>query len=133
MEVEDKSIQTLEEKIHKAPWGVLSCIDLYKCHPDLIRSETHIREYVKKLCELIDMKTYGSCHVVHFGQDPKVQGYSMFQLIETSCISGHFAEDTNAAYIDIFSCKPYDEEKAAMFSQDFFEADFRRIQINRRQ
>jgi S-adenosylmethionine/arginine decarboxylase-like enzyme len=46
----------------------------------------------------------------------------MVQLIETSLISGHFANLNNAAYIDIFSCNPYDPEEAARFTQAFFEA-----------
>lgn len=126
----ETSVQTIEAEVTQSPWGVSTSIDLYHCNPDLIQSEEHIREYVEKLCDLIEMKTYGACHVVHFGQDPKVSGLSMFQLIETSCISGHFADETSAAYIDIFSCKPYNEEIAAMFTQEFFEAKYRRVQKN---
>jgi len=44
----------------------------------------------------------------------------MFQLIETSLISGHFADSSNAAYIDIFSCKNYDVQKVLKYTGDFF-------------
>jgi hypothetical protein len=58
---------------------------------------------------------------VHFGEG-RVAGYSMVQLIETSLISGHFANDTNSAYLDIFSCKGYDPAVVEEFSKAFFGA-----------
>lgn len=82
-----------------------------------------IREYVHQLCELIDMKRFGECQVVHFGEDEKVAGFSMVQLIETSLISGHFANATNSAYLDIFSCKSYDPAVVAEFTKNFFKGD----------
>ena len=103
-------------------WGMSTSVDLYDCNPSTIRDAKKIKEYVKQLCDLIEMKTYGKCSVVHFGDDPKVSGFSMTQLIETSLISGHFANNTNAAYLDIFSCKWYDVDKMVGFSRNFFEA-----------
>ena len=32
-------------------------------------------------------------------------------LIETSNITAHFVEETNDMYLDVFSCKPFDEKK----------------------
>ena len=103
-------------------WGMSTSVDLYDCDPSTIRDANKIKEYVKELCDLIEMRTFGECLVVHFGDDPKVSGFSMTQLIETSLISGHFANNTNAAYLDIFSCKWYDVEKMVQFSKDFFGA-----------
>ena len=68
------------------------------------------------------MKRYGECIVVDFGEDPRVSGFSMTQLIETSLISGHFVNQTNDVYIDIFSCKFYDPKVVAEFTRKFFEA-----------
>ena len=104
------------------PWGMSTSVDLYNCDPSTIRDADKIKEYVKQLCDLIEMRTFGECLVVHFGDDPKVSGFSMTQLIETSLVSGHFANNTNAAYLDIFSCKWYDVEKMVQFSKDFFGA-----------
>ena len=44
----------------------------------------------------------------------------MVQLIETSLISAHFANQTNAVYLDVFSCKPYEPAIVAEFAQRFF-------------
>jgi S-adenosylmethionine/arginine decarboxylase-like enzyme len=114
------------------PWGILTSLDLHGCSSETIRNAKEIRRFVVELCERIDMKRFGECQVVHFGQDERVAGYSMIQLIETSLISGHFANQSNAAYIDIFSCKPYDPDDVAQFSREFFEAEFIEVHVARR-
>ena len=111
-------------------WGISSSIDCYDCDADMIRSIAQVKLFTKQLIELIDMRAYGPCHVVYFGEDEKVAGLSMFQLIETSCISAHFANQSNAAYIDIFSCKKFDPEIAAKFCKAFFQAKSINIQTN---
>ncbi len=110
-------------------WGLLTSIDLESCNPDTIRDAEAIKRYVVELCELIDMKRFGETHVVHFGEDERVAGFSMFQLIETSCISAHFANATNTSYIDIFSCKCYDPKVAAEFTRKFFEGKEMRVHV----
>ena len=103
-------------------WGMLTSIDIKKCNWSKIRCPKTIQKYVYELCHLIDMKRFGPCHVVFFGENERVAGYSMFQLIQTSCISGHFAESTNSSYIDIFSCKYYDPEVAVKFTSEYFDS-----------
>jgi S-adenosylmethionine/arginine decarboxylase-like enzyme len=114
------------------PWGLLTSLDLYDCNPETIRDADKIKKYVVDLCRLIDMKRFGECQVVHFGEEDRVAGYSMIQLIETSLISGHFANLTNSAYIDIFSCKVYDPDTVAEFTQKFFEAGFVKVHVTKR-
>jgi S-adenosylmethionine/arginine decarboxylase-like enzyme len=91
--------------------GHHTCIDLYECNPEAIRDTAKIKQFVAEMCVRIDMKPFGETRVVHFGEDERVAGFSMTQLIETSLISGHFANRTNAAYLDVFSCRHYDSEK----------------------
>ncbi|HJR78013.1 MAG TPA: S-adenosylmethionine decarboxylase [Nitrospiraceae bacterium] len=102
-------------------WGLLTSVDLQDCDPHRIRDAKSIEIYVAELCELIGMTRYGACQVVHFGEG-RVAGYSMVQLIQTSLISGHFANETNSAYLDIFSCKGYDPSVVEEFSKQFFGA-----------
>jgi S-adenosylmethionine/arginine decarboxylase-like enzyme len=119
------------DKIKKdCVWGISTSVDCYECDPELIRSIDQVKIFTAKLIKHIDMKAYGPCHVVHFGEDERVAGLSMFQLIETSCISAHFANQTNAAYIDIFSCKEFDPASAAEFCKEFFKAKTVNIQTN---
>ena len=119
-------------KQEAAQWGLLTSLDIYDCNPKMIMDSGEIRRYVIELCDLIEMRRFGECQVVHFGEDEKVAGYSMIQLIETSLISGHFANLTHAAYIDIFSCKPYDPDLVARFSKDFFQGGDILIHVTRR-
>lgn len=107
-----------------------TCVDLKECNPKTIQNAEKIKDFVIKLCDLIEMKRFGDTIIVGFGEDPKVSGFSMTQLIETSLISGHFANQSNAAYIDIFSCKAYPPYKMAQFCKDFFEASDMDIKVN---
>ena len=113
-------------------WGVSSAIDLYDCDIDLMNNADAIREFVKILCDRIKMKRYGETQVVFFGDEPRVQGYSMTQLIETSLISAHFANLSRAIYLDVFSCASYDPEDAAQFAQEFFKASRYKIHVTHR-
>jgi S-adenosylmethionine/arginine decarboxylase-like enzyme len=110
-----------QEAQARGAWGIASAIDIYECNPEKIRDAGVIRQFVTELCELIEMKRFGETQVVHFGEDERVAGYSMVQLIETSLISGHFANLTNAVYLDVFSCKAYDPEVVQAFAQRYFE------------
>lgn len=101
-------------------WGIASAIDIYDCDPGKIRNADYIKKFVRDLCDLIEMKRFGETQVVHFGEDEKVEGFSMVQLIETSLISAHFANLTNATYLDVFSCKAYDPEVVREFAQKSF-------------
>ena len=121
-----------QAKNQMQPWGTSVCIDCYQCDPETIRCPEKVKQFTAELVDLIDMKAFGPCHVVHFGEDERVAGLSMFQLIETSCISAHFANQTNTAYIDVFSCKPFDAEVAADFCVRYFQAARSVIKANKR-
>jgi S-adenosylmethionine/arginine decarboxylase-like enzyme len=112
------------------PWGLSTCIDLKECDPETIRSAEKIKQFVDELVKLIDMKKYGECTCIHFGDNPKVSGFSMTQLIETSLISGHFANNSNSVYLDIFSCKAYPPYMAAEFCKNFFKAKSVEVKVN---
>jgi len=113
-------------------WGIASSIDIYECDPGKIRDSDYIKQFVVELCDLIEMKRFGETQVVHFGEDEKVAGFSMVQLIETSLISAHFANLTNATYLDVFSCKAYDPAVVQEFSQNYFGGAWSRINVTHR-
>ena len=103
-------------------WGVSSSIDLYECDLGLMQNAEAIREFVRTLCDRIKMRRYGETQVVFFGDDPRVTGFSMTQLIETSLISAHFADASCAIYLDVFSCAAYEPEEVAEFAREYFKA-----------
>ena len=113
-----------ESKEGKADrYGYELVLNLYDCDPKVIRSRKKLAEYIRRLCKVIDMKRYGPTVLEHFGHsNPYTSGYSLFQFIETSSIVGHFSELWNSAYINIFSCKEFNEKEAFEFSRNFFKA-----------
>lgn len=111
-----------KEYAAKDAWGIVSSIDLHGCTPEIIRDADAIKRFVIELCDRIGMIRFGECTVVNFGENERVAGYSMTQLIETSLISGHFANQSNTVYLDIFSCKYYAPHEAADFAKEFFGA-----------
>lgn len=123
----------VRQAIDRNVWGIAASIDIYDCDPELIRSADHIGQFVRDLCDLIEMKRFGDTQVVHFGEDERVAGYSMVQLIETSLISAHFANLTNATYLDVFSCKPYDPEVVRQFACEYFGGQRAEMNVTLRQ
>lgn len=124
-----EAVKAMDAFSSEEAWGLATNVDLYGCKPEIIRDAEKIKQFVIELCEIIDMKRFGETQVVHFGPNEKVAGYSMTQLIETSLISGHFANSSNAAYIDVFSCKGYDPEIVADYAKKFFEAESVKINV----
>lgn len=114
-------------------WGLLASVDVYSCAPEIIRDAEMVKQFVVELCEKIGMKRYGECAVVNFGENERVAGFSMTQLIETSLISGHFANSSNNAYIDVFSCKYFEPRDVAEFAISFFKGANYRMQVALRQ
>ena len=127
-----RTMSIVEQAVEKSVWGIASSFDIYDCNPETIRDAEKIREFVVKLCELIEMRRFGDTQVVHFGEDEKVAGYSMVQLIETSLISAHFANLTNTVYLDVFSCKPYDPAVVEEFAREYFEGSRVMTNVNLR-
>ena len=107
-------------------WGKIALVDLYNCDKDYIKNENKIEEYLVELCKKIKMKRFGNPKIKRFG-DGNLEGYSAFQFIETSSITAHFDETKNRAFIDVFSCKDFDENVVEKFSKNFFKASDSKI------
>lgn len=122
-----------KEQYEKAnAWGLTTSVDIYRCNPETIREADKIKDFVYELCDRLEMKRFGECQVVNFGEDERVSGFSMTQLIETSLISGHFANQSNTAYLDIFSCKYYEPRVMAEFATAYFQGSNYRMQVSLR-
>jgi len=108
--------------VNKKIYGKELILDLFDCNPKVIRSKKKILEYSNKICNLIKVKKYGKpiCERFGFRRD-FATGYSLVQLIESSSITGHFSELWNRVYINIFSCKNFDDRKATAFTKKFFK------------
>jgi S-adenosylmethionine decarboxylase len=114
-------------------WGLVTAIDLGGCDPRSIRDAGQIERLAIALCDLIQVRRLGDPIVVRFGDESRVGGYSLAQRIEAALISGHFDEQSDRAYIDIFSRKPYPPYQAAEFCRGWFGAATVRVSITLRQ
>lgn len=105
-------------------WGLHLHVDLYECNPHRISDEPTIRRFVEELVDRVGMKAFGELFLKRFALDnPDAVGYTAIQAIETSDITAHFAEGDDSAYIDLFSCKPFDAIDAARFIAGYFGSD----------
>ncbi|MFH1459716.1 MAG: S-adenosylmethionine decarboxylase [Candidatus Omnitrophota bacterium] len=108
---------------NKNTYGYELVMDLSGCDPEIITSQKRLQEYVDKLCKIIKMKKFGKTLIPYFGDKAAyTKGYSLVQLIETSSITGHFSDLWKTAYINVFSCKKYNQILAKQFTREFFKA-----------
>lgn len=110
-------------------YGKELIIDLYGCDVSKFTRES-IKNWLDELCKLIDMNQED----LHFWDYEGVSeedkelvpdhllGISAIQFITTSDIVIHTVDRLRECYINLFSCKPFDEDKAANFIQNWFGA-----------
>lgn len=104
-------------------WGYHLILDCQGCAKEKIASRENLKSFIEALVIAIDMKAYGEPVLEHFAtHDPEKGGYSLVQLIETSSITGHFVDKNGDAYLDIFSCKPFDIEIAKKVVTEYLGA-----------
>jgi S-adenosylmethionine/arginine decarboxylase-like enzyme len=77
------------------------------CNENLLNIEK-VSRFVKELVPAIDMVPFGDLTIARFGDGIEV-GISAVQLIMTSAITIHTNDNARDLYLDVFSCKWYDE------------------------
>jgi S-adenosylmethionine decarboxylase len=103
------------------PWGQHLILDLAGCPRERLTNPEHLRTWIRELVNSIDMRPYGEPQIEHFATHSNAAaGYTVVQLIETSNICAHFAENLGQAFIDIFSCKTFQNDRATAICKDFF-------------
>jgi S-adenosylmethionine decarboxylase len=104
-------------------WGYHLIVNLRKCSgcpsifsgkKNIVYARKDLDRIVNNIVNNIDAIKYGPLVIEHFGEDKKIAGLSMYQLIETSNINAHIVDSNKNVYLDVFSCKkynPYDVKK----------------------
>ena len=101
-------------------WGQHLILDMGGCNEHISRKES-IRAFVAELVEAIDMVAYGEPVIEHFATHSEAAaGYTLVQLIETSAITAHFSDHNRDAYLDVFSCKSFDENMVVQTVEKHF-------------
>jgi S-adenosylmethionine decarboxylase len=102
-------------------WGYHAIMDAAGCDHEKITSYENIYNFAKQLVKDIDMVAYGEPQIVNFGSGDKA-GYTLVQLIETSNICAHFVNENDTMYLDVFSCKTFDERVVEDLLVQYFGA-----------
>ena len=106
----------------RAPWGQHLVLDFNGCPKELLADKENILDWSKELIQAIDMVAYGEPIIEHFAtHSHEAAGYTLLQMIETSNIAAHFAENIGQVYIDVFSCKAFDVELALGICKKYFK------------
>lgn len=108
-------------------YGYELILDIHKCDETKFTRDS-LDEYFKLLCELIDMQR---CER-HFWDDKETPeeerqteaqtvGTSAVQFILTSNITIHTLDLLRKVFVNIFSCKEFDHDIAAEFTESWFD------------
>jgi len=111
------------------PYGYELILDMHGCDVSKF-NRTSLENYFEKLCKAIDMKRSD----LHFWDDvglpperhqtlAHTKGTSAVQFILTSSVVVHTLEVLEAVYVNIFSCKGFDEKVAEEITKDWFGAN----------
>jgi S-adenosylmethionine decarboxylase len=104
------------------PFGVELLLDMHECDATLFTKES-LTSYFIQLCDLIDMTRHGEpMFWEEYGEEPHMSGISAVQFIRTSNIVVHTLDRLQAVYVNIFSCKAFDQQVAEEFTAVFFNA-----------
>lgn len=114
-------------------WGKLLSIDGFKCCSKAINSPVIIGKFNTELLKRIKMEAYGKPLIVKFGASgTPLYGYTLSQLLTTSSLSCHFSEMNRSLYLDVFSCKDFDNKVVEETVKEFFKAErLRSVELER--
>lgn len=109
------------------PYGKELILDLHECDPETFTRDS-IENYFIALCEQIDMER---CELFWWDDEgvpeeerqtePHLKGTSAVQFIMTSNITIHTLDLLGKVYLNIFSCKDFNDEVAKSVSKVWFK------------
>ena len=108
----------------KEAFGPHITIDLKGCPKEVLSNYDLHFEYLKKLPSLIQMTPITQPYVFPYsGLIPSDKGITGIVIIAESHISIHSFEEKGYSFIDIFSCKNFDIDKAIKITTDLFKPE----------
>ncbi len=108
-------------------YGKELILDLHDCNSNLF-NRNDIRKYFNKVCDLIQMEKCKLCwwDDLYTPEEEKetdihLVGTSAIQFIKTSNITIHALDILKRLYLNLFSCKNYDENIVMKYTEEWFE------------
>jgi len=111
----------------RVPYGKELVLDLHGYNPEVFNRED-LGRFFKELCDLIDMER----HDLYFWDYEEEQeeydkapdhlkGTSAIQFITTSNVTIHTLDVLRKVFINVFSCKEFDESVVIAFTSEWFD------------
>jgi S-adenosylmethionine decarboxylase len=108
-------------------------LDLKGCPKETLSNYNLHFDYLKNLPELIHMTPITQPYVFPYsGLVPEDKGITGIVIIAESHISVHSFEENGYCFIDIFSCKDMDVDKAIEITLDMFKPESYELNIVKR-
>lgn len=108
-------------------------IDLKGCPKEILSNYDLHFDYLKKLPELIQMTPITQPYVFPYsGLVPEDKGITGIVIIAESHISVHSFEEKGYSFIDIFSCKDFDIDRAMRITKEIFKPEDWEINVVKR-
>ena len=113
------------------PFGKELVLDLHDCYEARF-NRADLRRYFNELCDLINMEqcklTWWDyfwwpgfiIRLMKWDKKKRLFGTSAVQFIKTSNITIHIIDNMRHVYINVFSCKGFDEKMVADYTQCYF-------------
>ncbi len=109
-------------------YGKELILDIHECGAGYRFNRKDLKIFLKNLVKLLDMKAekliwwdYKGMPEEYAKAPPHLKGISAIQFIRTSNIVIHTLDSREIIYLNIFSCKDFDADKAAKFCEKYFE------------
>lgn len=102
------------------PYGMELILDLHECKNLNIDTQ----EFCEELADLVNMKVEDFYRWESEPDEPKIPelwGQSAIQFITTSNITIHILPLLGNVYINLFTCKEFDQDIAVKFCEHYFE------------
>jgi len=107
--------------VEKVLWGWHLSVNASGCNLERMQDRETLNAFIKRLVVDIDMIAFGEPDIVWFGNGNK-SGFTLSQLISTSNICAHFSDDLCAIFLDVFSCKEFDQQTVLNLVSEYFGA-----------
>lgn len=113
----------MEDTPNGQPYGPHHTIDAYGCEKERLASLDVVFDFLDRMPDVIGMQKITKPYVFkHLAEPDPEWGITGVVIITTSHCSIHTYPKRGVAFVDVFSCRPFDTGKAQEFFQEMFRA-----------
>jgi S-adenosylmethionine decarboxylase len=105
-------------------WGYHLILDCSGCDSSKMKDKQNVHQWITNLVKDIDMEPIGEPRIEYTAEhDEDKAGFTVIQVIVTSSITAHFIDKLGHIYLDVFSCKEFDQSTVENSVKESFGAE----------